>query len=110
MVRQAPEPKKNAEPKTIRAVIPMEIVCAVDIVDGNGKEEPARLFLRAKGSYQLFALMPDGAEKNLKRPSKWLADRMIPMLKKLDGVEEGPSGPAEPADMGMPIPTDKIGE
>lgn len=98
----------EAQPKSVRGIVPLELICAIDVVDGKGNKIPSLILVRAKGSPDsLFTLLPEGSEKNMHPPAKWLTEALKPMLERLDksrGLITAESKPASPDDMNVPVP------
>jgi hypothetical protein len=101
----------EAQPKTVRGIIPLELICVVDIVDGKNNKIPSMILVRAKGANgaqdNLFTLLPEGSEKNMRRPAKWLTDALQTMLERLDASRkkvDKQATAAMPDDMSMPLP------
>jgi len=69
------ETSSDAGFKTVKKVIPVELILAAGITDGDGKKSN-RLLIRAEGDTQFYFLFPKGVEEGMKPASPWLQELM----------------------------------
>lgn len=63
----------QAGDKTVAKVVPVDIILAVGIVDGEGKKSN-RLLFRAEGGETWYFLFPKGSEDAMKPAAGWLQE------------------------------------
>lgn len=59
--------------KTVQRVVPVDMVLAVGIVDGEGKKSN-RLLFRAEGGKTFYFMFPKGTEEAMKPAAGWLQE------------------------------------
>jgi hypothetical protein len=63
----------QAGDKTVSRVVPVDMVLAVGIVDGEGKKSN-RLLFRAEGGETFYFMFPKGTEEAMKPAAGWLQE------------------------------------
>lgn len=59
--------------KTVQEVVPVQVVLAAGITDGEGKKSN-RLMIKFAGQKQFYFLFPKGTEESMKPAAGWLQD------------------------------------
>jgi hypothetical protein len=73
MPRSSLKPETETGFRTVQKIVPVDIVLAAGITDGEGKKSN-RVMMRAQGGKQWYFLFPKGTEESMRPASPWLQD------------------------------------